>query len=171
MMIEYRLANLDDLNEIITLAHDSIVTMEKNSIFQWDEVYPAREDFAKDIKQESLYVGLCKGKIAVIFALNQKSDEAYKNGKWLYPNREYYVIHRLCVNPLFQNKGVGKQTMQFIEKKLRDINIQAIRLDVFSQNPYALSLYKNLGYSQVGCADWRKGRFYLMEKYIVSEAM
>jgi len=29
MMIEYRLANLDDLNEIIALAHDSIVTMEK----------------------------------------------------------------------------------------------------------------------------------------------
>lgn len=166
MIIEYRLANLTDLKEIVELVKNAIVDMEKNHILQWDELYPTREDFTEDIKHENLYVGICEGKIAVIFVLNQQSDEAYRNGKWLYPEREYYVIHRLCVNPLFQNKGVGKQTMQFIEKRLRSKNIQAIRLDVFSKNPYALNLYKNLGYSQAGCADWRKGRFYLMEKYI-----
>lgn len=166
MFIEYRLADLTDLNEIIVLVKNSIISMEKDNILQWDELYPTGEDFKEDIKHENLYVGLCEGKIAVIFVLNQKSDEEYRNGKWLYPDREYFVIHRFCVNPLFQNKGVGKQTLQFIEKKLRSKGIQAIRLDAFSQNPYALKLYKNLGYSQVGCADWRKGRFYLMEKYI-----
>lgn len=166
MMIEYRLANLTDLNEVMELVNHSIINMEKNNILQWDELYPIREDFIEDIEHENLYVGLCEGKIAVIFVLNKQSDEAYRNGKWLFPDREYYVIHRLCVSPLFQNKGVGKQAMQFIERTLRRKNIQAIRLDVFSQNPYALKLYKNLGYSQVGGADWRKGRFYLMEKYI-----
>lgn len=166
MMIEYRLANLTDLNEIIVLVDHSIINMGKNNILQWDELYPTREDFTEDIEQESLFVGLCEGKIVVIFVLNQQSDEAYRNGKWLYPDREYYVIHRLCVNPLFQNKGVGKQTMQYIEKELKSKNIQAIRLDVFSQNPYAIKLYKDLGYFKVGHADWRKGLFYLMEKYI-----
>ena len=166
MMIEYRLADQSDLNEIVALVNNAISNMVKNNILQWDELYPAKEDFGEDIKQESLYVGLCERKIAVIFVLNQQSEEEYKNGKWLYPDREYYVIHRFCVNPLFQNKGVGKQTMEFIEKKLRSINIPAIRLDVFSQNPYALRLYRDMGYSQVGHADWRKGRFYLMEKYI-----
>lgn len=40
------------------------------------------------------------------------------------------------------------------------------RLDAFTENPFALKLYDNLGYSRVGYADWRKGRFYLMEKYL-----
>lgn len=56
--------------------------------------------------------------------------------------------------------------MQFIERKLKKLNIKAIRLDVFSQNPYAINLYTHMGYSKVGYADWRKGRFYLMEKYL-----
>ncbi|MDE5781539.1 MAG: GNAT family N-acetyltransferase, partial [Lachnospiraceae bacterium] len=78
----------------------------------------------------------------------------------------YYIIHRLCVNPLYQNKGIGRKTMQYIEKILRDRDVQAIRLDVFSKNSYAIKLYEHMGYSKVGLANWRKGEFYLMEKYI-----
>lgn len=56
--------------------------------------------------------------------------------------------------------------MKHIEAELRQCNIEAIRLDVFSENPYALKLYQNMGFIKTGHADWRKGRFYLMEKYI-----
>lgn len=66
----------------------------------------------------------------------------------------------------FQNKGIAKTTMQHIETELRQLGVDAIRLDAFTENPYALSLYENLGYKIVGYADWRKGRFYLMEKCI-----
>ncbi|MBO5144912.1 MAG: GNAT family N-acetyltransferase [Lachnospiraceae bacterium] len=166
MNIEYRSACLEDLSEIMSMVKNCIITMERNNIFQWDELYPASEDFAEDIHNDSLYVGLHDGKIAVAFALNQQSDEEYNSGKWMYPDREYYVIHRLCVNCFFQNKGVGKQTLQFIEEKLKAQNIRAVRLDVFSGNPYAVSLYTHMGYCKVGHADWRKGRFYLMEKYL-----
>lgn len=166
MDIEYRLAQSDDLDEIILLVQNSITEMEKNSIFQWDELYPTRGDFAEDISHNSLYLGLYDGKIAVVFALNQQSDEEYKNGNWSYPDREYYVIHRLCVNSSLQKRGIARQTMQFIEEMLRAKKIQAVRLDVFSQNPYAVKLYLHMGYCKVGCADWRKGRFWLMEKYL-----
>lgn len=166
MNIEYRLARFDDVNEIMILIKNSIIAMERNNIFQWDELYPVSGDFVEDIRQDSLYIGIYEGKIAVVFALNRQSDEEYINGKWLYPDREYYIIHRLCVNCLFQNKGVGKQTMQFIEEKLKAKDIKAIRLDVFSQNPCALRLYAHMGYCKVGDVDWRKGRFYLMEKYL-----
>lgn len=45
-------------------------------------------------------------------------------------------------------------------------DLEAIRLDVFSRNPYSQRLYARAGYVQTGIADWRMGRFYLMEKYI-----
>ena len=40
----------------------------------------------------------------------------------------------------------------------------SIRLDCFTENPYSRKLYEKAGYSVVGYADWRKGRFELREK-------
>ncbi len=166
MTIDYRLANVNDLEEINLLVQKAISKMEDNDIHQWDELYPTKEDFANDIKNGDLYAGIIGSEIAVVFALNQESDEDYKNGTWAYPERAYFVLHRLCVNPAFQNRGVAAKTMQYIEEMLRNKEIQAIRLDVFSKNPYSQRLYARAGYVQTGTADWRKGRFYLMEKYI-----
>lgn len=166
MNIEYRLADNNDLNKIVMLVKDAINVMEKSNIHQWDLLYPTKEDFQEDIINRQLYVGTIGGELAVVFVLNQDYDEQYKNGKWAFPDKKYYIIHRLCVNPLYQNNGIGRKTMQYIEEKLRDMDIQAIRLDAFSKNPYAIKLYENMGYSKVGVVDFRKGRFYLMEKYI-----
>ena len=62
-------------------------------------------------------------------------------------------------------------TMDFIEKVLMEKGIEAIRLDVFSKNPYALKLYEQCGFRKTGEANWRKGKFYLMEKYLKSTKM
>lgn len=166
MTIDYRPAREKDLKEIDLLVQNAIHKMEENNIYQWDELYPTKEDFANDIKNGDLYVGMIDSEIAVVFALNQESDEDYKNGAWDCPERTYFVLHRLCVNPVFQNRGVATKTMQYIEGMLRNKGIQAVRLDVFSKNPHSQKLYARAGYVQTGMADWRKGRFYLMEKYI-----
>lgn len=104
--------------------------MERNNIFQWDDLYPAKEDFQKDIEKNQLYVGLANNHIVVVYALNQECEKEYENGNWKYKEESFYVVHRLCVNPNFQN------------------------------NPFATRLYDSLGYLKVGYADWRKGRFF-----------
>ena len=40
----------------------------------------------------------------------------------------------------------------------------SVRLDIFTQNPFAQKLYRHNGYESRGYADWRKGRFDLMGK-------
>lgn len=166
MTIDYRSANMNDLEEIVLLVQNAIAKMEDDNIHQWDELYPNREDFERDIKNGDLYVGIVEQKIAVVFALNQESNDDYKNGAWANPEKSYFVLHRLCVNPVFQKRGIAIKTMYYIEEVLRNRGIQAIRLDVFSRNPYSQRLYARAGYVQTGIADWRMGRFYLMEKYI-----
>lgn len=165
MILKYRKATLDDLEEIWNIVGNSIDVMEENNIFQWDNLYPLKEDFQKDIVKNQLYLGLANDQIAVLYVLNQECDKEYENGDWKFKEEEFYIVHRLCVNPDFQNRGIARHTLLHIEKQLKSKGIYVIRLDVFQNNPYAIRLYDSLGYSKAGYADWRKGRFYLMEKH------
>mgnify|MGYP003392596490 FL=1 len=166
MKIQYRKATLENLYEIMELIKSAIINMNQAEIYQWDEIYPDEAIIKQDTESNDLYIGIVDSKIAVIYVINNFCDEEYNNGDWQYLDREYRIIHRLCVHPDFQNKGVGKITMEYIESKLSKAGIESIRLDAFTKNPYALKLYKNLGYKIVRHADWRMGRFYLMEKFL-----
>ena len=157
MKIEYRKALKSDIEAISSLVAAAIAQMERNGIFQWDEFYPAKEDFLSDIENGWLYTGCENGGLCVVYAVNKECDEQYKNGRWKYPAAEFRVIHRLCVHPKHQNRGIARQTLAQVEE---------IRLDVYSENPFALALYQKNGYEKTGTADWLKGKFFLMEKYL-----
>ena len=164
--MDYRLAVEQDIDFVCNLIRAAIEEMERNNIHQWDDIYPSREDFLSDIAAEQLHVGTEGDKIAVVFTVNKETDDQYRNGAWKYPDSDYRVIHRLCVNPAFQNRGVAGQTLNHIENNLRHAGVETIRLDVFTENPFALSLYRKNGYYEVGVANWRKGRFLLMERHL-----
>ena len=164
--MQYIQAKITDIDEICRLITSAIAEMESHEIHQWDEIYPTREDFLDDIKKGNLTLGLIDGEIAVIYTISKEYDEQYQNGTWAKPDSDFRVIHRLCVNPAFQNRGIARETLNHIEKELSNIGVESIRLDVFTQNPYALSLYRHKGYREVGTAHWRKGTFLLMEKYL-----
>lgn len=165
----YRLAAESDLDEICSLIKSAIAKMDSCGIPQWDEIYPTREDFLNDIKTNSLFAGeVCeeeKNRIAVIYALNKDCDEEYKKADWQCSG-DYRVIHRLCVHPDFQNRGIARKTMEHIENQAEALGAKCLRLDVFSKNPFSLRLYEHAGYHKTGEANWRKGLFYLMEKEI-----
>ncbi|MEA4893662.1 MAG: GNAT family N-acetyltransferase [Oscillospiraceae bacterium] len=162
--LEFRRASGSELEEVFRVFGDAIAEMDRNGIPQWDELYPDRAILAEDISKNELFIGMIGGEIACVFVINSECDEEYKNGAWQYPGASFRVIHRLCVNPRFQNRGIGAQTMRHIEAELKKEGVESIRFDAFTRNPYALRLYDKLGYARVGYADWRKGRFLLMEK-------
>lgn len=156
-------SEIDAVFEVFSLA---IENMNKQGIWQWDELYPDKKVLAEDIDSKTLYIGKINGEIASVFVINHYCDDEYNDGKWQYKDLSYCIVHRLCVNPKFQNLGIGTDTMKYIEKFVKEMGIDTIRLDCFTKNPYAVRMYKKLDYIIVGYADWRKGRFYLMEKKI-----
>lgn len=162
--MEYRLGKAEDLDSICRLVKSAIESMENQGIQQWDEVYPAREDFAADIQKETLYTVFENDVLAAVYVLNRECDPEYHDCKWECNDETAYIIHRLCVSPAVQHKGVGKEILNHIEKQLISMGAESVRLDVFTQNPYAIRLYEKAGYIKRGYADWRKGRFWLMEK-------
>lgn len=162
--IKYRLGKLEDIETITVLIQEAIKEMEKHDIYQWDGLYPTAEDFAADIKKENLYVAEENGKIIALYVISGESNEAYNNAEWKYPRETSLVIHRFCVSPGFQNRGIGKKMLNKIESQIKSMGYDSVRLDVFTKNPYAQKLYRNNGYEVRGFAEWRKGRFDLMEK-------
>lgn len=155
-------ADLDEIFEKVFLA--AIDEMDRCGIYQWDEIYPAKDDIAADILTEEGTVGVSNGKIACFFAINQTADAQYASCQWQFPQESAFVIHRLCVSPAFQGQGIASQAVGEIEKQIKALGGKSIRLDAFSQNPAALHLYQKKGFNMIGEIILRKGLFYLMEK-------
>lgn len=162
--MKFRLARKEEIDEIFTIFSNAIDKMSEQNIFQWDTLYPSKEIICQDIENRQLYLSMIDNVIACIYVLNRECDLQYECGNWSNSDGSYYVIHRLCVNPIFQNQGMGTAAVKHIEKKAKRRKALYVRLDVFSQNPYACSMYKRLGYNKVGTIHNRKGTFYLMEK-------
>lgn len=164
--MNYSKATEEQTKEVFSVFSAAVNHMEQQGIHQWDEIYPDLPTISEDIAKNQMYIGMIDDNIAVCFVLSEEYDEEYKNGKWQQPDSKFCVIHRLCVNPRFQNQGFATKTMEYIEKVCKEAGYDSIRLDCFTQNPYSRKLYEKAGYSVVGYADWRKGRFELREKYI-----
>lgn len=160
--MNYRLATIDDFQEIIGIYRSAIDAMNADGIMQWDEIYPTVDDIRKDIDTQEMYVGLKDSRICVAYTLNKESDAQYQNASW-DGGINYIVVHRLCVAPKFQHQHIARDTMQHIHNECREYGIKTVRLDAFTENPYALALYENLGYQKRGEAVWRKGKFNLYE--------
>lgn len=159
-----RLGTLSDIDEIYILVQKAIHHMERKGIHQWDEHYPTKDDFLEDIEKNTLYIAEENKRIIAIYTINQQCDDEYYDFVWDNPDESACILHRLCVSPDMQNKGIASKLLSHIEHQVREKGYSSIRLDVFSDNPYALKLYEKNNYKQRGYADWRKGRFYLLEK-------
>ena len=117
LIISFRKATENDLNSVYQVIVSAIAEMDRNNIPQWDELYPDREILSEDISKNELTLGILKNEIASIYVVNTEYNEEYKFGSWQYPNATFCVIHRLCVNPKFQNRGIGVFTMKHIEEE------------------------------------------------------
>ncbi len=159
-----RTASEKDLDAVCDLVAEAVAALRRNGIDQWDELYPDRAQFAEDIRRNELRLVLCAGRLTALYTVNDRCDPAYANGAWSSPAASFRIIHRLCVAPARQGTGLGSAVIRRIEAELREQGVGAIRLDVFTQNPAAQALYVRAGYRPVGFADWRKGRFLLLEK-------
>jgi len=162
--IIFRKARKSDLPAVFYFVRKSIRKMDSEGIHQWSWVYPTIWDFRRDIKNGHMTCGIIDGKIACIYVINSEYDDAYNQCSWKAPHSCFRILHRIVVNPKFQNKGIGFRTMNHMIEELKADGVESLRLDVFSENPYSLRLYDKLGFEKVGEANWRMGLFYIMEK-------
>lgn len=109
-----------------------------------------------------------KGELCVGAAtFNQKQEEVYQHIGWR-GSEPVLVVHRLCVDPVFQGQGLARKMMIFGEKVALEQGCASIRLDAYSGNPGAVGLYESLGYLKMGSVTFprRDLPFYCFEKIL-----
>lgn len=138
--------------------------MDEQNIPQWDEVYPDRAAIERDIAEGSLYGLFIHGLLHAVQVMNEKQDESYSAMPWRYPDERPLVLHRLCVDPAFQNAGVGRRMVRYAEEFAEANGYRTIRFDAFVDNPISVGIYRKMGFSDCGIVRFRKGDFYCFEK-------
>lgn len=162
--MEFKKASPKEAAEIFAIYREAIGQMQASGIDQWDDVYPTQAVIERDIANGEMTVGLIDGAIIFAFVLNNEQWEGYENGAWQHPGLPFKVLHRLCIDPACQRKGIGMRTMRYIEALLKSGGTDVLQLDAFPKNSNAIKLYEKLDYIKVGEATFRKGLFYLFEK-------
>jgi ribosomal protein S18 acetylase RimI-like enzyme len=158
-----RSASLQDIATIDALVREATRQMDARGIAQWDELYPTREILAKDIERGEMHVIESEGGAAGIIVLNEHQEPEYAAVRWWFSGPAL-VVHRLAVHPAFQRRGLASRLMDFAEERAAALKYACVRLDAFTKNPAACSLYESRGYRKAGTVRFRKGEFFCFEK-------
>ena len=97
-------AGINDLKKISKMYRDAIDNLNQIGIDQWDEVYPNELTLKEDIEKQELYKIISGDKLLGTVVINQETDEEYANGN--FEDDNYAVVHRLCVDPDYQNQKI-----------------------------------------------------------------
>ena len=148
-MTTIRAAKSEDINRITAIAKSCAQHMIDHGILQWNEYYPSKAAFEKDLNRSELFIIEKQALVVGVIVISSLMDEEYKSVKWLTPNKNNRYIHRLCVDPVHQKNGYARALLDFAEDKSKEEGVTSIRLDTFSQNPRNLKFYKNRNYIQL----------------------
>ena len=162
---EAKIENLDAIFSLVSRCTEHMLTQH---IQQWDTLYPSDTLLKKDIEAQSLFVIEDSHRIIGIIVLNEDQEPEYSALNWQYTEGKALIIHRLCVAPDAQGKGIATQLMDFAEQYALENRYTTIRLDAFQENPVAVALYEKRGYHKAGVVRFRKGLFDCFEKGIDS---
>jgi ribosomal protein S18 acetylase RimI-like enzyme len=164
--MEIQSANIEGLSSLVGIAQRCIKNLDAQGIYQWDEIYPSKKDFENDIASQSLYIVTLGSEknISGCICINETEYPGYEKANWT--GSKFFVIHKIMVDPIFENQGIGKAAMCFAEEFASAERKDSIRLDCFQKNPRANLFYQRLGYIVKGETPFRKGMFNLYEKMI-----
>ncbi|MGB5499480.1 MAG: GNAT family N-acetyltransferase [Maribacter sp.] len=145
-----RSAKISEISEILNLTKACAANMVKNGIYQWNEQYPSKKAFEKDIERSELFVLEKNCEIIGAIVISSFMDKEYIPIQWLTTNTKNAYIHRLSVHPNQQGKGYARKLMDFAENYAKKHNFVSVRLDTFSQNKRNQKFYETRGYHRLG---------------------
>jgi hypothetical protein len=152
--MKIRLANPNDINQIMEIIEDAKKYLKSQGLKQWnlDDGYPQKEVLEKDIENKSCYVlerdNLLISTMSIVFSIDENYNEIY-DGKWL-SNDKYASIHRIAIRNEYHHLKLGIHMLYEAEKIVKENNTYSIKIDTHKLNIPMTKTILNAGYTHCG---------------------
>ena len=150
--MEFRKADLSDLQGIMDIIRQAQDYMKANGIDQWQNGYPDEYTISDDINKGCSYVltdnKTLAGTAAVLFDGEKTYDHIY-NGEWI-TSGEYAAVHRVAMAGTYRNTGAAIYMMKCIEDLCRSKGIYSIKIDTHEDNLPMRKFLKKCNYQYCG---------------------
>ncbi len=145
--MQFRLAEKQDLRQIISMYKKVVENMNANGIEIWDESYPF-SFFESDIQNKQLYILEKDNRIVSAVAMCNKHI-GENVGKWKNPNAHAFYLSRFAVNPEYLKQGIGSLMVSKVKGIAKELDAEYLRLFVVIINKRAIQFYEKNGFSKV----------------------
>ena len=150
----FRLAMEKDITAVSRI-YDMIHDGEEagKPIIGWARgVYPTRKTCETALSNGHLFVYEEDGEVLACAIINHIQVPEYAMCHWSEdaPDEKVMVLHTLCVNPKEKGKGIGTKFVKFYEDYAKSKGCTQLRMDTQVINTPARTLYKRLGYAEIG---------------------
>lgn len=154
-----RLAEVTDVNAIMTIVGQAQQALAELGIDQWQDGYPSRQAILDDIACNVGYVAVEDNTVIGYAAIVLTGEEAYKQidaNEW-HTSNDYVVVHRLCVSSSVRRSGIAIRLMQHAASLAREHSFSAFRIDTHRGNIRMLAMLQKLGFKPTGTIHYDSG--------------
>lgn len=144
--MNFRMAVIQDLQQIQEVYKNIVKNMEENNIQIWDESYPC-DFFREDIEHNRLYVLFDNDKLVSAFALCD-TNAGEKSIEWKECCGKALYLDRLGVNVNDLKKGIGSKMITMAKETAKALGAAYLRLFVVDINEPAIKLYIKNGFTR-----------------------
>lgn len=142
-----------DLDAVIEIVDAAKEYLRLQGIPQWQDGYPNRESFYKDIEREISYVLEENGKILGTIAIDLEGDRNYNwiyEGNWLSEKQPYAAIHRVAVDAERKGSGIAGKMIEEAVKLCLEKGIFSIKNDTHRLNQSMQRMLVKNGFVRCG---------------------
>ena len=89
----------------------------------------------------------------------------------LIPEVDYLFISKFYVLNEYRAKGIGKQSVQFIETQARKLDLSLLKLTVNKYNSNSIEFYKKVGFENIASVKTDIGQGFFMDDYVMEKVL
>lgn len=158
MELGFRLANLQDEDEIWGILKDAIQRRKEEGSEQWQDGYPNPEVVHSDIERGIGYVLTDHNNVIGYAAVLVNDEPAYEDivGSWECHDG-FVVVHRVAIKAEYLGQRLAQKMFSYIESWAREQQIPSMRIDTNFDNTGMLRILEKSGYRY-------RGEVYFREK-------
>jgi tRNA (guanine37-N1)-methyltransferase len=152
LRFDCRRASAEDVPALMELAADASAYLRAQGVDQWQDGYPAPENFLYDIERSQGWIFTCGGEIAGYAAISMEHEPTYDviEGAWRTEGNGYAVIHRSMIGGEYRGSLLSGEMFSLAEELAMGRGKLSVRVDTHPDNAPMHALVKKMGYTLCG---------------------